>query len=181
MAEPDPVAVLNAATVLFTAAQVDAALDRMAEQIAARLASVEPVVLAVMNGGMFTAAEICKRLRIPFEFDYVHATRYGQSTTGRDIDWRVPPPASLRGRAVLVVDDVLDRGVTLAALIERLNAVGVGRLNTAVLIRKHFDPPVMRPDVDFVGLETGDHYLFGRGMDYMGFWRGLPEIYGVDQ
>ena len=180
MAEPDPLAVLDAATVLFTAGEVDAALDRMAAQITARLAGVEPVIVAVMNGGLFTAAELCKRLRMPFEFDYVHATRYGQSTTGRSLEWRVPPPATLRERAVLVVDDVLDRGVTLSVLIERLNAIGVGQLSTAVLIRKHFDPSPARPAVDFVGLETGDRYLFGRGMDYKGFWRGLPEIYGVD-
>ena len=180
MVAPEPVAVLNAATVEFTTAQVDAALDRMAEQITTRLAGVVPVVLAVMNGGMFTAADLCKRLRIPFEFDYVHATRYGQSTTGRSVEWRVAPDPSLRGRAVLVVDDVLDRGVTLAALVEQLSAIGVAHLSTAVLIRKHFEPPVARPAVDFVGLETGDRYLFGRGMDYKGFWRGLPEIYGID-
>ena len=179
MDELDPIAVLETATVVFTAEQVVRALDRMAAEIGAGLGGRRPIVLAVMNGGVFTATELCKRLAMPFEFDYVHATRYGRSVTGRDIEWRVPPATALQARAVLVVDDVLDHGITLAALIERLAAIRVASLHTAVLVRKNLPEPVARPAVDFVGLEADDRYLFGCGMDYKGFWRGLPAIYGV--
>ena len=167
------------AKLLFTAEQVGRALDDMAGRIDAELNEQLPVVLAIMNGGVFVATELCRRLRIPFEFDYVHATRYGHSTTGRNIEWRVPPHSGLRGRVVLVVDDVLDRGITLSALIERLEDIRVAALYTAVLARKNLRESVVRPDVDFIGLETGDLYLIGCGMDYRGLWRGLPAIYGV--
>lgn len=180
MDELDPVAVLNAATILFTSDRVAAALDQMAAHISTRFEGQRPVIVAVMHGGVFAAMEIAKRLQIPFEFDYVHATRYGESMTGRDIEWRAPPTSALRNRTVLLVDDVLDRGITLAALIDRLEQVGVTNLHTAVLVRKNLQPQPARPTVDFVGLETGDRYLFGCGMDYKGFWRGLPAIYGVE-
>jgi hypoxanthine phosphoribosyltransferase len=180
MSEADPVEVLRAAKRLFTTADVAAALDRMAAAITARLRGERLVLLAMMHGGVFAATELAKRLRFPFEFDYVHATRYGQALAGGALEWRVPPTPALHGRAVLIIDDVLDRGITLAALIARLEQLDVASLHTAVLIRKHLREPLERPAVDFVGLETDDHYLFGCGMDYRGFWRGLPEIYGVE-
>lgn len=180
MPAADPVEVLRTARMLFAAEEVAAALDTMAAAIAARLGGQRLVLLAMMHGGVFAATELAKRLPFPFEFDYVHATRYRQALAGGDLEWRVPPTPALRGRAVLIVDDVLDRGITLAALIGRLEQLGVASLHSAVLIRKHLREPVARPAVDFVGLETDDHYLFGCGMDYRGFWRGLPEVYGVE-
>lgn len=176
----DPREVLRTAKRLFAAEQVAAALDAMAAAISAQLGEQRLVLLAMMHGGVFTATELAKRLRFPFEFDYVHATRYGKALSGGELEWRVPPPPALKSRAVLIVDDVLDRGITLAALIGRLEQLGVASLHSAVLIRKHFREPVPRPAVDFVGLETDDHYLFGCGMDYRGFWRGLPDVYGVE-
>jgi hypoxanthine phosphoribosyltransferase len=175
----DPRAILANAEKLFSAEAVAAALDRMATEIAASLGDADPVVLAAMNGGAFAAVELCRRFRFPYEFDYVHATRYGESVTGGALEWRVDADSALRGRAVLLVDDVLDRGITLAALQSRLAAIGAARWETAVLVRKHLPDASGRPPVDYVGLEAGDRYLFGCGMDYAGYWRGLPEIYAL--
>ena len=96
----------------------------MAGEITADLAGTDPVVLAVMHGGAFAAVEICRRLRFPYELDFVHVTRYARSTRGGEIEWRVRPSAELTGRTVLVVDDVLDRGHTLRALGAELKKVG---------------------------------------------------------
>ena len=162
-----------------SAAAVSAAFDAMAARITARLASRNPLVVAVMHGGVYAAVHLCARLDFPHEFDYVHVSRYGASLEGGDLEWIVPPKAAFRGRTVLLVDDVLDRGATLAALHAELERIGVAELQTAVLVTKEAPSPHPRPRVDYVGFETGAEYLFGCGMDYMGRWRHLPSLYAV--
>lgn len=167
------------ARVLLTAAEVAAVYDRMARQIASVLAEHNPVVLAVMNGGAFTAIELCRRFDFPYEFAYVHVTRYANSLTGGALDWHVEPRAELAGRTVLVVDDILDLGVTLAELERTLLERGVVSLKHAVFAVKTLQQPVERPAVDFVGTQVDDVYVFGCGMDYRGYWRGVPELLAV--
>jgi hypoxanthine phosphoribosyltransferase len=151
----------------------------MAEEICADLAGADPVVLAVMHGGAFAAVELCRRLRFPYELDFVHVTRFARGTHGGEIEWRVRPSAELTGRTVLVVDDVLDRGHTLRALGAELEKVGVARQRTAVLVVKRVANARARPKVDYRGVEVEDVYLFGCGMDYRGYWRGLPALYAL--
>lgn len=151
----------------------------MAIEIERRLAHTNPVVLAVMHGGVFTAVELCRRFRFPHEFDYVHATRYAGDTKGGALEWRVRPSATLARRTVLVVDDILDHGHTLRALVRELERVGVAAQHTAVLVVKRLGRRMRRPEVDFAGLEIDDVYVFGCGMDYRGYWRELKALYAV--
>src|SRR5262249_31378190 len=156
---------------LYSAREIARVLRRMAAEIAADLAGTDPVVLAVMQGGAFAAIELSRRFRFPHEFDFVHVTRYANSTRGGDIELRVPPSAALKGRTVLVVDDVLDRGHTLRALRAELERIGVARQRTAVLVSKRIPSARARPKADYVGVEVDDVYVFGCGMDYLGRWR----------
>jgi hypoxanthine phosphoribosyltransferase len=153
---------------------------RMAEEIGPRLARTNPVVLAVMQGGVFAAVELCRHLDFPHEFDYVHVTRYGGGTRPGKLEWRVRPSAALAGRTVLVVDDILDRGHTLRALAATLRRVGVAKVYTAVLVVKRLARERRRPAVDVVGVAVDDVYVFGCGMDYLGYWRELPGLYALD-
>lgn len=171
--------VLDGARLLYSAREVADALRAMAERIAGDLAGSDPLVLAVMHGGVFTAVQLCRHFDFPYQFDYVHATRYMDRLTGGEIAWQVRPRHALAGRCVLLVDDVLDRGLTLACVQRELEAVGVGEARCAVLVNKRIQPPARRPAVDYVALETDDVYLFGCGMDYKGYWRGLPALYAV--
>ena len=165
---------------LADAATVEAALDRMAAEISARLADANPLVYAVMNGGLILAGRILPRLPFPLEVAYLHASRYGHALQGTLLDWRVRPTQDLRGRTVLVLDDILDEGHTLAAIIDYLKAEGAGEVLSAVLVHKAHDRkayPGMR--ADFTGLDIADRFLFGCGMDYKGYWRNAPGIYAV--
>ncbi len=162
---------------LVSANEICAVFDRLAVEISDVLAERCPVLLALMHGGVFAAVELSQRLDFPHEFDYVHATRYGKVLKGGQLDWRVRPGENLRGRHVLVVDDILDKGDTLAAVLETLADIGVERAYSAVLIEKTLVMP--RPQADFVGMTVPDTYIFGCGMDYKGFWRGLPDIHAV--
>jgi hypoxanthine phosphoribosyltransferase len=159
--------------------EIAAAVERMADAIRADLEQTNPVLLAVMHGGVFAAVELSRRLGFPHEFDYVHVTRYAGGTRGGKVEWRVPPSARLAGRTVLVVDDVLDRGHTLRALSAKLRRIGVAAQRTAVLVVKRVARPANRPRVDYVGVEVEDVYVFGCGMDYRGYWRGLPALYAL--
>ena len=165
---------------LADAATVEAALERMAAEITARLADANPLVYAVMNGGLILAGRILPRLPFPLELAYLHATRYGHAIQGTLLDWRVRPTQDLRGRTVLVLDDILDEGHTLKAIIEHLKDEGAAEVLSAVLVHKLHDrkaTPGMR--ADFSGLDIADRFLFGCGMDYKGYWRNAPGIYAV--
>lgn len=159
---------------------VEDALDRMAAEINTRLACTNPIVYAVMNGGLILAGRILPRLPFPLEVAYLHATRYGHALKGAVLDWRVRPTQDLRDRTVLVLDDILDEGHTLAAIIDYLKAEGAGEVLSAVLVHKAHDRkayPGMR--ADFTGLDIADRFLFGCGMDYKGYWRNASGIYAV--
>jgi hypoxanthine phosphoribosyltransferase len=166
---------LENSDVVASADEVQAALRRVAAQVSERLSDAYPLVLAVMGGAVVFAGQILPLLRFPLDFDYIHASRYGSETRGADISWRVMPPASARGRAVLVLDDILDGGDTMAAIRARLLELGAASFQCAVLVEKKLrrEKPI-RPD--FVGLEVEDRFVFGYGMDAKGFWRNLPEI-----
>jgi hypoxanthine phosphoribosyltransferase len=155
--------------------EIQAAIARLAMDIDARMRDSYPMVLVVMGGAVVFAGQLLPRLRFPLDFDYVHATRYGTATAGGGIAWRVSPPDGVRGRAVLVLDDILDGGHTLAAIREQLLALGASLVLSAVLVEKTL--AAAKPiKADFVGLRIPDRFVFGYGMDAKGYWRNLPEI-----
>ena len=170
--------VLDEADLLVDEASVDAAIRRMAGELTARLENSNPLVLVVMCGAVYVAGRLLGQLRFPLEVDYIHATRYGAATTGGQIAWKVSPPEAVRGRSVLVVDDILDGGDTLADIRSRLLALGASEVLCAVLTDKELGraKPIR---ADFVGLSLPDRYVFGCGMDVSGAWRNLPAIYAL--
>lgn len=187
MSENDKVAMLAEvrqamaeADCIVSPAGIDAALDKMAEQITARLKDANPMVYVIMNGGLFLGGQLLPRLNFPLEISYLHATRYGHALNGTLLDWRVRPTQDLRGRSVLVLDDILDEGYTLIAVMEHLRKEGAAEVFNAVLVDKLHDRKAvkgMKPD--FCGVEAPDRYLFGCGMDFKGYWRNAPGIYAL--
>ncbi|AJE03849.1 hypoxanthine-guanine phosphoribosyltransferase [Geobacter pickeringii] len=165
---------------LFAAAEVDEAIDRMAQAITGRLAEANPILFCVMNGGLIVTGKLLPKLEFPLEAEYLHATRYGHKLYGTVLDWKVRPARDLRDRTVLVVDDILDEGATLGAIVDWCREQGAREVLTAVLVDKKHDRK-SRPDLipEFVGLETPDRYLFGYGMDYKGYWRNAPGIFAL--
>ncbi len=158
-----------------SAEEVRAAIGRIAAEIDGRLCDAYPLVLVVMGGAVVFAGQLLPLLRFPLDLDYIHASRYGPATQGGGIAWRVEPPQGVRGRAVLVLDDILDGGQTMCAIRDRLLGLGAASFHCAVLVEKMLERP--KPiAADFVGLRIPDRFVFGCGMDAKGFWRNLPEI-----
>jgi hypoxanthine phosphoribosyltransferase len=165
---------------LYTAAEVEAAIGQMAEAITRRLADSDPVILCVMNGGLILTGRLLPLLYFPLQLDYAHATRYGAEAGGGGLLWLVRPVMSLQGRTVLIVDDILDEGHTLAAIMDYCLEQGAKDVLTAILVNKLHDRKA-RPGLagDFLGFQAADRFLFGYGMDYQGYWRNAPGIYAV--
>lgn len=172
--------VFSRATCLHTYEDVQAALDKMAKQITNDLENTNPIVMCVMNGGLITTGHLLPRLNFPLEVDYVHATRYRGKTRGEDLYWYKKPSFSLEGRTVLLVDDILDGGITLAEIAGFCCQQKAKRVCTAVLLDKYQKRvPRGLPKADFVGIEIEDHYVVGFGMDYHEYLRNVPGIYGI--
>ncbi|HEC17754.1 MAG TPA: hypoxanthine-guanine phosphoribosyltransferase [Gammaproteobacteria bacterium] len=163
---------------LFTQAQVKAALDEMAEKISAKHHDNNPLVLCVMNGGLIVTGELLLRLDFPLQQDYLHATRYRGATRGGELHWLAEPRHNLKDRHVLVIDDILDEGYTLAAIAEHCRQGGAASVETVVLVEKRHDRKEGHR-ADYIGLEVEDRYLFGYGMDYKGYLRNAAGIFAV--
>lgn len=172
--------VYDNATCLFSTQQVESALDNMAQKIHEKLSDKNPVVICVMVGGLVPVGNLLTRLDFPLEVDYIHATRYQGEITGGQLHWKVKPRVNLEGRTVLVVDDILDGGLTLAAILTELELMGAKAVFSAVLVDKQGSRVENGlAKADFVGLEVENHYIFGYGMDYNEYLRNAPGIFVV--
>ena len=172
--------ILSSAELLFSAEQVNAAVSRVAQEINAALADEHPLVLSVMGGAVVFTGQLLPLLDFPLEFDYVHVSRYGNAKQGGEMHWKVAPRENVRGKTVLVVDDILDEGETIAAIKQRVMELGATHFYSAVFADKANgkDKPVR---ADFIGMTVPDRFVFGYGMDIHGAWRNLPAIYAVKE
>lgn len=167
------------ADLLYSERQVEAALDKMASAINDLLAGSNPLVLCVMNGGIVVAGKLLTRLAFPLNIDAINASRYQNQTSGGTIEWVLKPGTPLKDRAILIIDDILDEGITLAAIRDYCLAQGATAVYCAVLVDKLLDheKPIQ---ADFVGLQIENRYLFGYGMDYKGYLRNAAGIYACN-
>ncbi len=172
--------VRETARCLYSMEEVEEAVSALARRIAEQYRESNPLLLTVMNGGLVFAGHILPRLDFPLQSDYVHATRYRGQTSGSGLHWTARPPENLAGRHVLILDDILDVGATLCAIVESCRELGAASVATAVLVDKRHDRKVV-PGLraDFTALEAEDAYLFGCGMDYRHYWRNAPGIFAV--
>jgi hypoxanthine phosphoribosyltransferase len=168
------------ADLLYSEQEVEAAIDKMADEINTLLADRNPLLLCVMNGGIVIAGKLLTRLKIPLTIDAVNASRYQNQTAGGNIEWVLKPGTPLKDRTVLIIDDILDEGITLEAICQYCLEQGATSVYSAVLVDKILDhkKPIT---ADFIGLETEDRYLFGYGMDYKGYLRNASGIYACKE
>ena len=173
-------AIYARAAQLADRATVEQALDRMAGEISRDLGGRNPLVLAVMIGGLMPTAWLLQRLAFPLQLDYLHASRYrGGTRGGAELDWIARPRTSLAGRVVLVVDDILDEGHTLAAILDDCRTHGAAEVRSAVLVEKLHERRSAGLQADYTGLRVADRYLFGCGMDYHEHHRQHAAVYAL--
>jgi hypoxanthine phosphoribosyltransferase len=167
---------------LVSADTVQAAVRNVAEVLNARFDKDDtgdfPLVLGVMGGAVVFTGHLLPQLSFPLEFDYIHVTRYGDLDRGGEVVWKVIPRQNVAGRTIIVVDDILDEGETLAHVKQRLLDMGAAEVILAVFADKDLgrQKPVQ---ADIVGLTIPNKFVVGFGMDAHGYWRNLPGLWVI--
>ncbi len=176
----EALALLAGADKLYDATELAQVVSDMAVRITQDLGGRYPLVLSVMGGAVVFTGHLLPLLAFPLDFDVLKVSRYGLNTGGGDITWALRPRSAVQGRVVLVLDDILDEGETLAAIRQVLLEEGASEVFTAVMTDKDHgrDKPL---HADYVGIRVPDRYVFGYGMDVHGLWRNLPDIYALPQ
>jgi len=171
--------VLQQAELVFDTETIEEAIERLAERLRERLGAETPLVLCVMQGGLMFTARLMPQLPLGAEFDYIHASRYRDSTRGQTLEWLAYPKKQLENRTVVILDDILDEGHTLAAIERYCREQGASDVISAVLLQKKHERLARGVSCEYVALEVDDRYVFGYGMDYKGKLRHLDKIYAI--
>lgn len=172
----NPQQYLQQADLLYNELEVAEAVSNIAEELNLEYALKQPIVLCVMGGGVVFTGQLLPQLTFPLEFDYVQATRYHGSTEAADLKWVIKPKSLIINRNILILDDILDEGITLKAIVDECEQLGASEVKVAVLVDKALSKP--KPiQANYVGLSVPERYVFGCGMDVFGWWRNLPAIY----
>jgi hypoxanthine phosphoribosyltransferase len=167
------------ARVVATAAEVAVAWARLAAGVQPWVDAGGCVLVGVMLGGAIPLVRLAERLRGDFVLDYCHLTRYGGDTVGGELAWVQAPRQPLAGRTVVLVDDILDEGHTLAEARRWCLAAGAAAVRIVVLARKRHGRARPGLEPDLAGIEVGDEYVFGCGMDYRERWRHLDAVWAL--
>ncbi len=175
---PEAREVLQRAEMIRSAEEVRTAVARVAAEINRQLADAHPLVLSVMGGAAIFTGQLLPLLDFPLDFDYVHVSRYGGQQQGGALYWKIEPGENVVGRIVLVLDDILDEGETMAAIRRRVLDLGASGFYSAVFADK-LKGNAKPIRADFTGMELPDRFVFGFGMDIHGAWRNLPAIYAM--
>ncbi|MDC9725893.1 MAG: hypoxanthine-guanine phosphoribosyltransferase [Gammaproteobacteria bacterium] len=170
--------IFDSADKLYSMDDIDKALTQVAESLSQTFSQSNPLLLCVMNGSVLTTGHLLPKLNFPLELDYIHVSRYGDKTVGGELNWFHKPATELKGRTVILVEDIFDEGVTVQALRGHCEQAGAKSVSCVTLIDKlHNNKVGVLPE--YVGLTVPDRYVFGFGMDYQGYWRNAPGIYAV--
>jgi hypoxanthine phosphoribosyltransferase len=170
----------NAAlTLLFSHESIAARVQELAGQINRDYMGQEILLVGVLKGAFVFLADLIRRLQVAAEVEFVRLASYGAGTMSAG-HVRVPQDleASIAGRHVLVVEDILDTGLTLSYLLQQLQARAPASLKLCVLLNKRITRPhEITPD--YVGFDVPDAFVVGYGIDYAEYYRQLPDIYAL--
>ena len=162
--------------VYVTEAELAEVVKRLAGRINADYAGRHPLVCPVLTGSFIFAADLVRQLEVDCEVEFVKYTSYdGMHSTG-NVQGQLPFPDKVKGRDVIVVEDIVDTGLSMGHMLQVLEKMGARSARVCVLVMK---PGCFRGNykVDYVGKEIDDDFIVGYGMDYEGEKRGLKEIW----
>ena len=166
---------------IHTPEAVQIAITQVAEKITKNLSKANPIILSVANGGTFFSVDLFRKLDFPKEFDTVKLGSYQHNQPTEHLEWQLRPnPEKLAGRVVIICDDILDRGLTLAAVVAACQQAGAEAVYTAVLLDKHEKRVAGgHPQADFTGKTIDDRYVWGEGLDFDGQGREERGIWAL--
>jgi hypoxanthine phosphoribosyltransferase len=172
--------IMKRAILLYSKEEVEQALQKMAHEMSAKLYDKDPVFLCILLGGIVPLGNLLPLLDFQMEINYIHLSSYAGKTSAGELHWKAEPTISLKDRTVVVIDDILDTGLTLRAAIDYCLSHGAKETYTAVLLDKR--KPRKEGGVkeaDFRAIAIEDKFVFGYGLDYNEYLRNVPGIYAV--
>jgi hypoxanthine phosphoribosyltransferase len=163
---------------VYSTDEVESAINSVAHQINQAFKDTPVVLMCVMTGGLYFSGKLLSKLMMPVELDYVQANRYHAELTGGSLVWAKLPSLDLNDKTVLLIDDILDEGITLQAVHAKCLELGAKTVKMVVMADKlnQQDKPV---HADFTAFNVPNLFVFGCGMDAHGWWRNLPEIRAI--
>jgi hypoxanthine phosphoribosyltransferase len=172
-------ALIRKSSVIYSEIEIKTAIQNIADQVNQTIKTDDLYVLCVMNGALIFAGQLLPRLEKNIKYSYIHATRYAASLTGGPIHWLVKPSKDIEGETVLILDDILDEGITLREIVATCEAMKAKAIYTAVL----FDKEIVKEKSyipNFIGLKVPNRFVFGYGLDCKGLGRNLPHLYALN-
>ena len=166
------------ADLLVERSAIEQAITELASAITRDYSQRNPLLLLALKGGCHLGVKLMEQLDFPLQMDLLQMTRYRDGLSGGSLRILAEPATPLLGRTVLIIDDILDQGLTLRGMIDYCDAQQSASVSSVVLVDKQCQRPI-EISADYVGLQAPDRYLFGCGMDYKGYWRNLPALYAV--
>jgi len=162
----------------IAASELEEAVNRIAEQINRDLAGTHPLFLVVLNGAFIFAADLYRKITIESEISFVKLASYTGTESTLEVKELIGLNEKLKGRTVVIIEDIIDTGTTMQYLISKLKYIGVENVYLAALL---FKPGAFRESfrIDYLGLEVPNDFIVGYGLDYDGFGRNYPDIYKI--
>ena len=173
-------AVQTQADCLLSSDEVHRGIAVLAQSMSRDLAEKNPVIICVMNGGLNFCAALLSHFSFPLQVDHLHLSRYRGALSGSHVQWLSKPSLNLKNRVVVLLDDILDQGLSLQAASDYCQQQGASEIFSAVLVKKNLENNTQAFKADFVAFECEDRYLFGFGMDYKNYLRNAPGIYALN-
>ncbi len=162
-------------SVLISETHLRTRVKELAAEITRDYAHSEPVVISLLNGSTMFMADLVRQIPLPIELDFVAASSYGTRTTPRRVRFTKKVSIDIRGREVLLLDDILDSGQTLWETRRQLRTLKPYRIKTCVLLDKP-SRRIIRIGADYVGFTIPNLFVVGYGMDYAHQFRNLPFV-----
>ena len=171
--------ILKKSSVLYSNREIHLANKNIAEEINRDIKSDALYVLTVMNGGFYFSAHLIPLLKHNIYHDYIHATRYGNKEYGGLLRWIREPEDIIKGKNILIIDDILDEGITLSEIISKCKKMGAKNIFYTALFNKLIDKEKSLFPSYHV-LNVPNKFVFGFGLDYQGFGRSLPDLHIIN-
>jgi hypoxanthine phosphoribosyltransferase len=162
------------------ATEIEIAVQKVADRINADYLDKEPIFLIILNGSFMFAADLVRKVRIPCEVSFIKYASYEGTTSSGNMKELIGLDEELRGRHVIIVEDIVDTGLTLDKIMEKLKEYQPADVRLACFC---FKPAAFLKSfkIDYLGMEIPNDFIVGYGLDYDGFGRNLPDIYKILQ
>ncbi len=160
--------------------RIERRLDELAAQIRRDYEGKDFTIVAIMKGAIFFLVDLLRRVDLPARLDVVHVSSYTGTVSGGAVKVLADMTLDVRNRHVLLIDDILDTGLTLTHVLEELERQGPHSLKTCVLLSKKARRQV-EIEPAYCGFEIGDEYVVGYGLDHNDRYRHLPYIAALEE